>query len=90
MKRKSVIVTCAITGSLHTPSMSPCLPITPDQIVAGSVAAAETWAPIIHLQACTPVDGRPTADPEVFMAFLPRIKAQTDAVLNLTTETRRG
>lgn len=85
MTRKSVIVTCAITGSLHTPSMSPHLPITPDQIVAESIAAAEAGASIIHLHARDPQDGRPTADPEVFKAFLPRIAEATDAVLNLTT-----
>lgn len=85
MPRKSVIVTCAITGSLHTPTMSPHLPITPDEIVAESVAAAEAGASIIHLHARDPKDGRPTADPAVFMEFLPRIKERTDAVLNLTT-----
>ncbi len=85
MARNSVIITCAITGSLHTPSMSPYLPITPDEIVAESVAAAEAGASIIHLHARDPKDGRPTADPEVFMQFLPRIKQQTGAVLNITT-----
>ncbi len=85
MKRKNVIVTCAVTGSLHTPTMSPYLPITPDQIVAESVAAAEAGASIIHLHARDPENGRPTADPEVFMQFLPRIKQQCDAILNLTT-----
>src|SRR6202142_4483984 len=76
MARKSVIITCAITGSLHTPSMSPYLPITPDQIVAESVAAAEAGASIIHLHARDPKDGRPWADPDLFMQFLPRIKQQ--------------
>jgi uncharacterized protein (DUF849 family) len=85
MARKSVIVTCAITGSLHTPSMSPHLPITPDEIVAESVAAAEAGASIIHLHARDPKDGRPSADPALFMQFLPRIKQQTGAVLNITT-----
>jgi uncharacterized protein (DUF849 family) len=85
MARKSVIITCAITGSLHTPSMSPYLPITPDEIVAESVTAAEAGAAIIHLHARDPKDGRPSADPEVFMQFLPRIKQQTGAVLNITT-----
>jgi uncharacterized protein (DUF849 family) len=85
MARKSVIITCAITGSLHTPSMSPYLPITPDQIVAESVAAAEAGASIIHLHARDPKDGRPSADPDLFMRFLPRIKQQTGAVLNITT-----
>jgi Uncharacterized conserved protein len=85
MARKSVIITCAITGSLHTPSMSPYLPITPDEIVAESVAAAEAGASIIHLHARDPKDGRPSADPAIFMEFLPRIKERTNAVLNLTT-----
>ena len=85
MARKSVIITCAITGSLHTPSMSPYLPITPEQIVSESVAAAEAGASIIHLHARDPDDGRPSADPELFMQFLPRIKQQTGAVLNITT-----
>jgi len=85
MARKSAIITCAITGSLHTPSMSPYLPITPDEIVAESVAAAEAGASIIHLHARDPKDGRPSADPDLFMQFLPRIKQQTGAVLNITT-----
>lgn len=85
MARKSVIITTAITGSLHTPSMSPYLPITPDEIVRESIAAAEAGAAIIHLHARDPEDGRPTPDPDVFAQFLPRIKQQTHAVLNLTT-----
>jgi len=85
MVRNSVIITCAITGSLHTPSMSPYLPITPEQIVSESVAAAEAGASIIHLHARDPRDGRPSADPDLFMQFLPRIKQQTGAVLNITT-----
>lgn len=82
---KSVIITCAITGSLHTPSMSPYLPITPDDIARESVAAAEAGASIIHLHARDPEDGRPTADPAVFDQFLPRIKQQTNAVVNIST-----
>lgn len=82
---KSVIITCAITGSLHTPSMSPHLPITPDEIARESVAAAEAGAAIIHLHARNPEDGRPTADPAVFNQFLPRIKQQTAAVVNIST-----
>lgn len=85
MTRKSVIITRAITGSLHTPSMSPYLPITPDEIVAESVAAAEAGSSIIHLHARDPKDGRPSADPDLFMQFLPRIKQQTGAVLQITT-----
>jgi uncharacterized protein (DUF849 family) len=80
-----VIITCAITGGIHTPTMSPHLPITPDEIAKEAIAAAEAGASIIHLHARDPVDGRPTPDPAVFMQFLPRIKQQTDAVLNITT-----
>ncbi len=82
---KPVIITCAVTGSIHTPSQSPHLPITPDEIVAEAVAAAEAGAAVLHLHARDPVDGRPSADPAVFMQFLPRIKQQTDAVVNITT-----
>jgi uncharacterized protein (DUF849 family) len=82
---RKVIITCAITGSVHTPTMSPHLPITPDDIAAESVAAAEAGASIIHLHARDPKDGRPSPDPELFMQFLPRIKQQTDAILNITT-----
>lgn len=80
-----LIITCAITGSIHTPSMSPYLPITADQIVQSSVDAAEAGAAILHLHARDPEDGRPSADPRHFNAFLPRIKQCCDAVLNLTT-----
>ena len=85
-KRRSdkVIITCAITGGIHTPTMSDALPLTPDQIAEQSVAAAEAGASILHLHARDP-DGRPTPDPAVFMQFLPRIKQQTDAVINITT-----
>ena len=80
-----VIITCAVTGSIHTPTMSPHLPLTPDEIAADSVAAAKAGASILHLHARDPSDGRPTPDPDVFMAFLPRIKQQSDAVINITT-----
>lgn len=83
--RQKVIVTCAITGSVHTPTMSPHLPITPDEIARESIAAAEAGAAIIHLHARDPNDGRPTPDPKVFAGFLPRIKQSTDAVVNITT-----
>lgn len=82
---KPVIITCAITGSLHTPSMSAHLPITPAQIATESIAAAQAGAAILHLHARDPVDGRPTASPAVFREFLPKIKAATDAVVNITT-----
>jgi uncharacterized protein (DUF849 family) len=80
-----VIITCAVTGSIHTPSMSPYLPITPDEIAASAIGAVEAGAAIVHLHARDPVDGKPTADPEVFMQFLPRIKQSTDVVINITT-----
>ena len=82
---QKVIITCAITGGIHTPTMSAALPCTPDEIVQQSVAAAEAGAAILHLHARDPADGRPSPDPELFAQFLPRIKQQTDAVLNVTT-----
>lgn len=80
-----IIITCAVTGSIHTPSMSPHLPITADEIAEQSVGAGEAGASILHLHARDPKDGRPSASPEHFMGFLPRIKQRTDAVINLTT-----
>ncbi len=80
-----VIITCAITGGIHTPTMSDALPLTPDEITEQSVAAAEAGAAILHLHARDPSNGRPSPDPKLFMDFLPRIKQQTDAVLNITT-----
>jgi len=85
-----VIITCAVTGSIHTPTMSPYLPITPDEIAVEAIAAAEAGASILHLHARDPRDGRPTPDPAVFMAFLPRIKQATDAVINITTGGGHG
>jgi uncharacterized protein (DUF849 family) len=84
MPRK-VIITCAVTGSIHTPTMSPHLPLTPAEIARDSIAAAEAGAAIIHLHARHPEDGRPSAEPEHFRAFLPVIKANCDAVLNIST-----
>ena len=80
-----IILSCAITGSIHTPSMSPHLPITPDQIADQSIGAADAGAAILHLHARDPLTGRPSARPENFMAFLPRIKAGCDAIINLST-----
>ncbi|MBB4304741.1 uncharacterized protein (DUF849 family) [Rhodobium orientis] len=80
-----IIISCAVTGSIHTPSMTPHLPITADDIASQSVDAAAAGAAILHLHARDPADGRPSADPDHFMAFLPRIKQASDAVLNLTT-----
>src|SRR5437764_731521 len=83
--RSKLIITCAVTGSIHTPTMSPYLPLTPDEVARDAIAAAEAGAAILHLHARDPKDGRPTPDPEVFMQFLPRIKQASNAVLNITT-----
>jgi uncharacterized protein (DUF849 family) len=80
-----VIISCAVTGSVHTPSMSPYLAITPDQIAEQAIAAAEAGAAILHLHARDPIDGRPTPDPAVFEAFVPRIRDATNAVINIST-----
>jgi len=85
MAANKVIISCAITGSVHTPSMSPHLPITPDDIAREAVAAAEAGAAVVHLHARDPKNGKPTPDPKVFQEFLPRIKQATDAVVNITT-----
>ncbi|WP_424988131.1 3-keto-5-aminohexanoate cleavage protein [Microbulbifer sp. S227A] len=82
---RKVIISCAVTGAIHTPSMSPHLPVTPEQIIDHSLAAAEAGATILHLHARDPQNGRPTQDPDAFRAFLPQIKQATGAVLNLTT-----
>lgn len=82
---RPVIVSCAITGSIHIPSQTPYLPITPDEIAASAIGAAEAGAAILHLHARNAADGRPTPDPAVFLEFLPKIKAATDAVVNITT-----
>lgn len=82
---EKVIISCAVTGSIHTPSMSPHLPVTPDEITKASVEAAEAGAAIIHLHARNPETGQPDQNPDLFMQFLPRIKQQTDAILNITT-----
>ena len=84
MARK-VIITCAVTGSVHTPSMSPHLPVTPEQIAEQAIAAAEAGAAVLHLHARDPRDGRPSFDSAVYRQFLPRIHASTDAVINITT-----
>jgi uncharacterized protein (DUF849 family) len=84
-KSGKVIITCAVTGSIHTPTMSDALPVTPNEIAEQAVAAAEAGAAILHLHARDPQDGRPTPDPKVFMQFLPRIKQSCEAVVNITT-----
>lgn len=85
-----VIISCAATGSIHTPSMSPHLPLTPDDIARQSIEAAQAGAAIIHLHARDPHNGKPTPDPDVFMQFLPRIKEGCDAVINITTGGGHG
>jgi uncharacterized protein (DUF849 family) len=87
---RKVIVTCAVTGSIHTPTMSPHLPITPAEIARQSIDAAEAGASILHLHARDPRDGRPSPDPDIFMEFLPMIAAETDAVINITTGGGHG
>ena len=82
---KPVIITCAPTGGIHTPTMSEHLPITPTEIAQASIEAAEAGASIIHLHARNPENGRPDPDPDLFMQFLPRIKQATDAVMNVST-----
>src|SRR3984893_12693361 len=89
-KSNKVVITCAVTGSIHTPTMTPYLPLTPDEIAQQSIEAAEAGPPIIHLHARNPADGKPTPDPAVFMQFLPRIKQATDAVINITTGGGHG
>lgn len=84
-KTNKVIISCAVTGSIHTPTMSPYLPITPNEIAEQAIAAAEAGAAILHLHARDPDTGKPTPSAKVFMEFLPRIKQSTDAVVNITT-----
>src|ERR1700757_3721570 len=85
-----IIISCAITGSIHTPTMSDALPVTPDEIATQAIDAAKAGAAILHLHARDPKDGRPTPDPSVYMQFLPRIKQACDAVVNITTGGGHG
>jgi len=85
MAKNKVIITCAITGSIHTPSMSPHLPVTPEQIADSAIGAVEAGAAIVHLHARNPETGRPDQSPDAFMRFVPRIKQRTNAVINLTS-----
>jgi uncharacterized protein (DUF849 family) len=80
-----VIITCAVTGSIHTPSMSPYLPVTPDEIAEAAIGAAQAGAAIVHLHARNPKDGSPTQDPALFRQFATKIRAASDVVLNFTT-----
>lgn len=87
MARKpgKVVITCAVTGAIHTPTMSPHLPLTPQEIASQAIDAAKAGAAILHLHARDPADGRPSADPEVFAQFLPEIRQSCDAVINITS-----
>ncbi|WGF88404.1 3-keto-5-aminohexanoate cleavage protein [Marinivivus vitaminiproducens] len=84
-KQQKVIITCAVTGAIHTPSMSPHLPVTPQEIADAAIGAAEAGAAVVHLHARNPEDGRPDQSPEAFMRFLPLIKQQSACVVNITT-----
>jgi uncharacterized protein (DUF849 family) len=84
-EKRKVIITCAVTGAIHTSGMSPYLPVTPSEISDAAIGAAEAGASILHLHARDPENGRPTQDLSVFEQFLPRIKQSTDAVINITT-----
>lgn len=84
-QKRKVIISCAVTGAIHTPSMSPHLPVTPEDIADASIAAAQAGAAILHLHARDPVNGKPTQDPAIFEQFLPKIKTSTNSVINLTT-----
>jgi len=85
MSQRKVIITCAVTGAIHTPSMSPYLPVTADEIAKAAIGAAEAGAAIVHLHARDPKTGKPDQSPEAFRPFLERIKQSTDAVVNLTS-----
>ncbi|AEG50551.1 protein of unknown function DUF849 [Sphingobium chlorophenolicum L-1] len=85
MKKSKVIISCALTGSMHTPAMSPFLPITPEKIAEEGIAAHRAGAAILHLHARDPGNGRPTPSAEIFMQFLPQLHAETDAVINIST-----
>jgi uncharacterized protein (DUF849 family) len=84
-KNKKVIITCAVTGAVHTPSMSPYLPITADEIAEAAIGAAEAGAAIVHLHARDPKDGKPDQSPEAFRPILDQIKERSDCVVNITT-----
>jgi uncharacterized protein (DUF849 family) len=84
-KAGKAIITCAVTGAIHTPSMSPYIPITPEEIIEAAVGAAQAGAAILHLHARDPVTGRPDQTPEAFGRFLPQVKQRTSAVINITS-----
>ena len=82
---RKVIITSAVTGAIHTPSMSKYLPVSPDEIADAAIGAAEAGAAIVHMHARDPRDGRPSQDPEHFAPILDKLKRNTDAVINITT-----
>lgn len=84
-KKRKAIITCAVTGAIHTPSMSQYLPVTADEIAQAGIAAAKAGAAVLHLHARDPKDGRPTQDPEAFRPFLSKIRQNTNAIVNITT-----
>ena len=84
-EKRKVIITCAVTGAIHTPSMSKYLPVSPDEIADAAILAAGAGASILHLHARDPSNGKPTQDPALFEGILPKIKNETDAVINITT-----
>ena len=84
-EKRKVIITCAVTGAIHTPSMSKYLPVSPNEIADAAILAADAGASILHLHARDPSNGKPTQDPAVFEQILPKIKKETDAVINITT-----
>jgi len=85
MAQRKVIITCAVTGSIHTPSMSPHLPLTAEEIADAAIGAAEAGAAIVHLHARNPETGLPDQSPERFEPFLKVIKQRSDCVVNITT-----
>jgi uncharacterized protein (DUF849 family) len=90
MANHKVIVSCAVTGAIHVPSQSPYLPITPEEIAAQAVEAAQAGAAIVHLHARDPDTGAPTSEPDLFARFLPEINAGCDAIINVTTGGGHG
>lgn len=89
MTTRKVIITCAVTGAIHTPSMSPHLPVTPQEIAEAAIGAAEAGAAIVHLHARDPQTGQPDQSPEAFLPFLRVIKQRANVVVNITTGARR-
>lgn len=85
LNHRKIIISCAVTGSVHTPSMSEYLAASPEQIAQQAIEAARAGAAILHLHARNPTDGSPTHEPAVFEQFVPKIAAQTDAIINITT-----